>query len=60
MPEGVESDEKDVLPLATRLLPLAVKTVAVTPEAQVKRPLDKPQVPLDDLRVKPLPDAVAV
>lgn len=60
LPLAVESAENAVLPLATRLLPLAVKTVAVTPEPQVKTPPDRPQVPLDDFKVKPLPEAVAV
>lgn len=60
VPVGVESAEKDALPLAARLLPLAVKTVAVTLEPQVKAPPEIPQLPLDDLRVKPLPEAVAV
>ena len=58
-PLGVESAEKAVLPLAIRLLPLAVKTVAVTPEPQVKAPETTPHEPLEDLRVKPLPLAVA-
>jgi len=37
-----------------------VNTVAVTPLAQVKTPPEIPQLPLEDLRVKPLPDGVAV
>jgi hypothetical protein len=37
-----------------------VKTVAVTPEAQVNFELEMPQEPLDDFKVKPEPEAVAV
>lgn len=60
MPVGVESVEKAVEPLAMSVLPLAVKTVLETPEPHVKTPDTTPQLPLDDVRVKPLPDAVAV
>ncbi len=37
-----------------------MKTVAETPLAQLKAPLTMPQVPLEDLSVKPDPEAVAV
>jgi hypothetical protein len=37
-----------------------VNTVAVIPLAQVKVPEEIPQLPFDDLRVKPLPEGVAV
>lgn len=37
-----------------------VKTVAVTPDAQLKAPLTIPQLPFDDFNMKPDPEAVAV
>ena len=60
LPDGVESVEKAVDPLYSRVLSSPVKTALVTPEPQVKTPETTPQLPLDDLRLKPSPEAVAV
>ena len=37
-----------------------MKTVAVLPDAQLKAELTIPQAPLDDVKVKPEPEAAAV
>jgi len=49
-----------VAPLYASNPPTAVKTVAVLPDAQLKVELATPQAPLEDFKVKPEPEAVAV
>lgn len=58
-PLAVESAENAELPLYSKVFPLAVKTVPVTPEPHVNFPETTPQFPLEDFKVKPLPEAVA-
>lgn len=61
LPLGVESDEKALEPLYCKVLPLAVKTVPLlTEEEQVRAPEEMAQRPLEDFKVKPLPEAAAV
>lgn len=59
-PVGTAVAKKVVWPLKDSKPPTAEKTVEVTPEAQVKVDPEIPQLPLDDFKVKPEPDAVAV
>lgn len=61
LPEGAESAEKADEPLYNNVLPLLVNTVPLlTEDEHVKAPDEMAHRPLDDFKVKPLPDEVVV
>jgi hypothetical protein len=59
-PDAVESAENAVEPLYSRVVPFAVNTVLETPDPHVNLSDATPQLPFEDFKVKPLPEAVAV